>query len=365
MMKKLITLVFAFCLPFLLFSQSETKKPDGSEMIKVKTLKDILTEEEGKKNSGKTTPSKTTTVKKQEEKKQPVKQVQKTQKTEEVKKKKIIPFENPKEAFNGKLSSFDIFLEKQKSYYYLWIRKKGSIESVALVSYDKVGKSWRKYYLRSNKLIPSQAENQIRYKTTLLGNRLNLFFLASSKVQTHPVLGPAYRIIIPKKTIYGYKRKKSKHSIYGEVFMKEGKSKFIIKTFSEKHAQGKASENLYTLTAMNESKSSAFALRLLGKKTGSKQVIYKMRFASPYLNLLSVKLQNKSKEFTLLESPSRPYGGLRASNYHKNMNLLYWYYSFDKNCFIVRFDLTLPKTNIKNLHLKIETHSGSIKYPLR
>ncbi len=137
-------------------------------------------------------------------------------------------------------------LEKKGEDYWLWIKKMPATQSVALVIDYQQQNQDTKYFLRSLLPIKNQTNNQIAYQNKMLGNNQKLYFIASSALVKHPVLGQSFRLVIPKQVGFGYIQENS----YNEFDLVPHKTQFFIRHFNKQWGQGPYQDTLFTLPVL-------------------------------------------------------------------------------------------------------------------
>jgi hypothetical protein len=344
-MKKLFLLIFL--IPLFLFA-NETDKND---LMEVKKLEDILKETareaEQKMSEEKTEEKKDKEKKEEQEKKDEIK-IKKTDASRE-----LLP-----EVFNGVLTGTDIFLEKKEPYYYLWVRKKGLISSVGLVTNETSFQSSRRYFLRASRPVPEQKENFINYKGELIGPDNGLYFLSSSKAVPHPILGEAFRIVIPQEIIYGYKSRKRG---YGKIQVIPAKTRFLIRTYESRYAQGKFVDNPYLLKEVLPYSGEKSKLELLSRKEKEGFHILEFLYQSPYREIESIALEreNESCAFYPVAPKTKD-----AKETEKAFLLSHWSYHFMTSGFSARFFVILSTELEGNWQLKVKSKGDILVYPI-
>ena len=239
--------------------------------------------------------------------------------------------------FNGVITRYDLFLEKKVDHYYLWIRAKGLIRSVALISYSPNSK--RRYYLRSEKPM-GQLDSRIYYKRRLIGGKKSKSnFICESKPLKHPLLGKAYLLILPKAVVSGYKsRRRSsyrKHSIY------EGKTWFIVRAFDRKNARGAYVDNPYKIESLRAEPVESAGLKLMNQKKEDNLYGFEFEYTSPTLNVKEIQLAVGNDLYPIAVFPKK---GMDLPS-DKAIIIQYWSYNHNLPAFKMKFFLVMPKTH--------------------
>lgn len=350
-MKFFLTLVlFLFLSGILLASEKE------ESLLEIKSVEDLI--EKTVEN-----PVKKKVVEKKEPKKVEKKKKPEPEEKTETKKKKEEPVHIEKKQaakFTGKLSSFDVFLEKKAGIFYLWVRKKPGMASVALVTAEKYGAKNSRYFLRSDKEWSGdlKADYRVRYKDRLLGGGEELYFLASSVAKHHPMLGSAYPIVLPAKMIYGYKKGRT----YGELALQPGKTKVLVRVFKESYASGKFADNRYCFPSVEKSVVVKPELRLIEQSERKGFELFEMVYRSPNRDLQEIWFKEEGgkaeKVFSFVDPKVE-----EAASSDRRFVLASWSYHYDREGLYVRFFVIRKKG--KKLGLRIKHEQGEMKYDFR
>lgn len=338
-MKKITALLIL--LPIFLFAQDDS-------LLKIKKVDDIIHE---------LSPEQPETTKEDpalaDEKKEPEKVIDE----EPVEKKEPIKKEEPAEetTFSGTLNPADVLLEYGSTHTQLWIRSRNLLGSVALITPYHQWKGKNRYFLRSRTRLPEQKFNTIYYKGKPLSD--TMYFLASSTPEEHPLLGRAFRIIIPQEVIYGYNK------FAGKLALKPGQSEFVIRAFEKPYGQGRFKDTIYLLRKSSISqKVTRNTLQLAKKEKSESFVDYYFSYSSPHRGKKYILVSDNGVDTELYQTGARLLPQEEAT--HQGLNILHWNFDENKNGFHMIFNLTLDKRTAKILTLIVLEENEPVSYKI-
>lgn len=226
---------------------------------------------------------------------------------------------------NPVYSSGDFMLEKKQNYYSLWIKAKKN-QSAALLNASGKGR----YFLRSPGLISEQQENSVAYGKKNIGNESGLFFLASSAVKTHAVLGQAFEILIPERIVYGYGNRKTGQTLIPVP----GQTQFRVRIYAEKNARGNYRETLYRLHPVPGSLTAGQNLKIIQVQNFEKQKVLTAVFFNESQSLKQISKKTGGHEEILYT----PEGGSA-----EGFKTLFLSYHHQGPLFFMIFQVTVPE----------------------
>lgn len=338
-MKK--TLALLLLMPLFLFAQDDS-------LLKIKKVDDIIHElspEQPEATKADLTPV--------DEKKEPEKVIEE----EPTEKKEPIKKEEPahETSFSGTLTPADVFLEYGTSHIQLWVRSRNFLGSVALITPYHQWKGKNRYFLRSRTRILEQKHNTIYYKGKPLSD--TMYFLASSSPEEHPLLGQAFKIIIPSEVVYGYNK------FAGKISLKPGQSEFVIRAFEKPFGQGRFKDTIYLLRKSSISQSiNRNTLQLAKKEKSDSFVDYYFSYSSPHRGKKYILLSDNGVDTELYQTGARLLPQEEAT--HQGLNILHWNYDFGKPGFHMIFNLTLDKRAAKILTLIVLEENEPVSYKI-
>lgn len=329
-MRKALLFFVILCFSFSLggsFLKAQDEGASNDNLIEIKTLKDLMKNtvssadstktEEDDDNEGKEEEEE---VLEQEEKEEIQKEAPQVQ--EEEKEVPIKSFFPDKES--PLYTAADFMLEKKQDYYVLWIKAKEN-QSVALLNASGKGL----YYLRSSKLIEEQKENDVFYGTKRIGNKSKLYFLASSLVQNHPVLGSAFEIVLPQEMIFGYESAKNLQKI--NLIPEE--TRLRIRIFTGRYAQGKSQDYFYLIHPVPSHLKERDNLKIIQtQKLKDKKLLTLAYFNdTPVFKSISKKNQEQEEILFMAEKPAV-----------SNFKTLYLSFNHQGPLFLMLFQMSVP-----------------------
>lgn len=351
-----LLLMTAF-IPFVLFPQSQegALAQEDENLVEVKTLQDLINSkeiDEEKKETVEPEKKEVQQARPEEKKTLPLEE----KKEAVIPKEKVKPLKVPKQAvknqnvFDGKLSQEDILAEKKGQYTVLWVKKKAQVYSVALLS----SKSWNlkaKYFLRSTQKISEQKDNTLWYKGLPLGNEKKLYFLASSSTEKHPLLGKAFKIVVPTKVAYGYDKN------YGEKVIAAGQTELAIRLFKKPQGQGTYLDNRYMIPLIEDSQINQpeIALYQKEKKIHLVGISFVYKGLSP--NVRQITLETDQEEILLHDF-------VKNLTYPKYFHIVSWSYNKDSSLFKMKFIVIFNVKKNHNFILKVKDSKGTLSYPI-